>query len=299
MEHFNKNTLRNNAGFTLVEVLIAITILTFISLSTFVMVDSNLSTREEVTKEDGLILQAVTATNRIDSDFSQFYTPLFYSVKNAPTKSDPNAAYQEDNVLYTNDSFDGTTKDGGIIPQIINADKSTLIFFTQANRRKFANSKESRFTWVKYKLKAMTPDPENPDDKSSGRYELVRQTIATDIYNSEKNWDEPKEQLLLTHIKELEFSFWDPQAQKFTTNLQDLNEFKFAPRMLKVKITWIDADENEQKIEKISRVLNPYFDTTQDNIDNNSKKTNNTGLPDQNSGGPGGNSSESEEEEEF
>ena len=74
-----------NAGFTLVEVLIAITILSFISFSTYKMVDSNTDTKERVVKEDQVTIQGLTAIGRLDSDFSQIYNPLYFNSKLAPT----------------------------------------------------------------------------------------------------------------------------------------------------------------------------------------------------------------------
>lgn len=246
--------------------MIAITVLAFISMSTYKMIDSNMDTREEVSREDGELLQSSTAMNRMDSDFAQLYSPLFSSsmTTTKTNSSGLSAAYNRFSEGLANSAFAGFAKNGNLIPQFVSDDKSTISFFTQSNRRKFANSKESRFAWVKYKLRAMTPDPENPDDKSSGRYELIRQTITSDIYNNTLNWDEAKEQLLMKNIKELEFSFWDEKNKKFTTNLADLNELKSLPRALKVNIVWIDENQNEQKIDKTFRVMTPYFNTALD-----------------------------------
>lgn len=268
LELFNsKQQTYKKAGFTLIEVLIAITILTFIALSTYVMVDKNVTTKETVLSEDDEFLQILTAMNRIDGDFSQFYSPLFFSGKNT-TKTTQSNVYEDDS-SFKNEYFDGLTEGFDRIPKFISEDKSTLIFFTSANRRKFANTNESRYMWVKYKLISMPADPDFPDKNVSGRYNLIRQVIADDIFNSALDWDKAKEQVLLENVKELSFSFWEMRNKKFTTTPADLGDLRNNPRLLKVEITWYDSSNNEKKFEKVSRVLTPYFDL---NLDKNQKK---------------------------
>ena len=257
--------LTNNQGFTLFEVLIAITILTFISYSTYKMVDSNTDTKERVVKEDRQNVQSLTAIGRLDSDISQIYNPLYSNGKYVPTaNTSDNDVYADTN--NANGAFDGKTKTGALIPQFKSEDKASIIFLTQANRRKIADTKESRFAWVKYSLQNMEPDPDNPEDKTSGLSELVRQTIATDIYNSTQDWSQSKPQVIMERLKTLEFSFWDERTKKYTSSLQELNENKNLIRSIKVNITWVDDDQHEQKIEKTFRTLSPYFNTKQDDL---------------------------------
>lgn len=259
--------IKNNQGFTLVEVLIAIMLLAFISLQTFRMIDDSTDTKETVLREDQVLLQTLTAVNRLDSDFSQLYSPLFaYSKANPAT--DPNAVYQDNST--SKGSFDGKAKNGMIIPQFQTEDKSTLVFLTMANRRKMVDSKESRFTWVRYSLRRAEKTDETSDTEAAkaslGTEELVRQTISTNVYASDLNWSEAKSQVLLTHVKSIEFSFWDERGKKFVSSLQDLNENKNAVRSLKMNLIWVDEDNHEQKIEKIFRIVHPFFNTKLDDI---------------------------------
>lgn len=288
----------SQAGFTLIEVLISITILTFIALSTYIMVDKNVTTKETVLSEDDEFLQILTAMNRIDGDFTQFYSPLFFSAKNK-AKTTQNNAY-EDNSTFTNENFDGLTESFDRIPKFIAEDKSTITFFTSANRRKFANTNESRYMWVKYKLVSMQPDPDFPDKNVSGRFSLIRQVIADDIFNSTLDWDKAKEQVLLENIKDLSFSFWEMRNKKFTTSLNELGDLRNNPRLLKVEITWYDASNNEKKFEKVSRILQPYFDL---NLDKNQKKQyeakNGQGKGSIPSGADQSSTQSSDEEEQF
>jgi prepilin-type N-terminal cleavage/methylation domain-containing protein len=266
----------NQSGFTLIEVLIAIVLLAFVSLYTFKMVSTSTDTKEAVVKEDQTIVQTLTAVARLDSDFSQIYTPLTSSSKVSPL-TDNYANYSD--TLNSNTLYDGKTKNGKLIPQFQSTDKSTVIFFTAANRRKVQDTKESRFVWVKYSLRKMEKE-DNADEtiKREGEYELIRQTITTNLYGNDLDWSEAKAQVLMEHIKNLEFSFWDVKNKKFSTSILDLNENKNYPRSLKMNLTWIDENNHEQIITKTFRPLSPYFNTKIDDIANSQSGNSNTGA---------------------
>lgn len=270
LDHSKLSSIHNNnSGFTLIEVLIAILLLAFISLQTFRMVDDSTDTKENVLREDRALLQSLTAVSRLDTDMTQIYSPLYtYSKANAAT--DPNAVYQDN--ATSRGSFDGKAKNGMIVPQFQSEDKSTLVFLTMSNRRKMADSKESRFNWVRYSIRRS----EKKDDEGAGasptartnigENELVRQTISTNIYTNDLNWSEVKAQVLMTDVKSVDFSFWDERSKKFVPSLLDLNENKNTVRSLKMSLVWVDENNRDQKIEKVYRILMPYFNTKLDDI---------------------------------
>ena len=258
-----KNLLKSKSGFTLIEVLIAIVLLAFISLYTYKMIDTNLDTKEQVLKEDQLLIQTLTAIGRIDSDISQIYSPLYSYEKGNPT-TDPS----QDN-LPTGGRFEGKAKNGTIIPQFSSEDKSTLTFFTTSNRRKMADTKDSRYNWVKYSMRRTDTTLIDKDDRNLntiGENELIRQTSSANIYFSDFNWNDVKAQVLLTQVKSVEFSFWDERAKKFVSSIQELNENKNSIRSIKLNLVWVDEQNHEQKIEKTFRILYPSFNTKLDSL---------------------------------
>lgn len=264
LEHFKRAHIhQNESGFTLIEVLIAIMLLAFISLYTFKMIDNGTETKDRVIAEDQKALQGLTAVARIDSDFAQIYSPLYAYGKNNPT-ANASTVYQDDNA--GRGSFDGRAKNGALIPQFTSEDKSTLMFFTAANRRKIADAKEGRFAWVRYSLRRAEKEEGDTEKKSGADYELIRQMITTNLYASNLNWDQARPQVLMGNIKSLEFSFWDERNKKFVGSVLDLNEFRNSIRSLKMDLIWVDENNNEQKITKIYRVLYPYFNPKQDDI---------------------------------
>jgi hypothetical protein len=68
----------------------------------------------------------------------------------------------------------------------------------------------------------------------------------------------------MENVKNLEFSFWDERGKKFTSSILDLNENKNLIRSIKIKLTWIDNDNHEQKLDKSFRILTPYFNAVLD-----------------------------------
>lgn len=233
------------------------------------MVDNATETKDQVLKEDQLIMQTLTAMNRIDNDISQSYSPLYSFNKQASTSSSDIQTQDSFSQTEASTTFDGRTKNGLLIPQFISDDKSSIQFLTTSNRRKITNSKESRYAWIKYSLQASIDE----DDKKNGGYDLVRQILPVNIYGKEvtailkdPHSEHARAQVILTHIKSLEFSFWDERTKKYVSSLQDLNENKNLIRSIKLEMVWVDENHHEQKLDKNFRILYPLFHAKQDDL---------------------------------
>lgn len=281
MKENNSSLLTNQSGFTLVEVLISIVLMAFVALTTYQITDSSINTKENVTKEDREIMQVLTMLNRMDADFQESYSPLFFDAQASRSASVDDSAnggnYSNDiNYFEGNKNFYAKTKAGHLIPFYLAEEKGTLQFLSTAHRRRVEGKKESRFAWIKYSLRssAQNQDSDSEEEKR-GENELVRQSFAGDIYNKEIDWEKVPAQVVIQNIKELEFQFWDERTKKFTANINDLNENRYNIRAVKVVFTWIDPDKNEQKFEKNFRTLWPYFNPKQDEMLNNSSNPSN------------------------
>lgn len=270
----------NQSGFTLVEVLISIVLMAFVALTTYQITDSSITTKENVTKEDREIMQVLTMLNRMDADFQESYSPLFFDAqasRAAVSDDSANGNYSNDiNYFEGNKNFYAKTKSGHLVPFYLAEEKGTLQFLSTAHRRRIEGKKESRFVWIKYSLRSTTPNADSEDNEEKrGENELVRQAYSSDIYNKEIDWEKVPAQIVIQNLKELEFQFWDERTKKFTANINDLNENRYNIRAFKVLFTWIDPDKNEQKYEKSFRTLWPYFNPKQDEMLNNSSNPSN------------------------
>lgn len=260
--------LKNQFGLSLIEVLIAIALLSFMMLGVLQFTQSSFDTSERVTREDAEALQIETAMSRLEWDFSQIYSPLYFDHIVRPDQMSENEAevFAQIKLIYeSNNRFKNPSYTNLPIPEFEAEDKSTLVFFTSSNRRKLQNAKQSNFAWVKYSL---APNDEEIDTEAIQKTTkeakkslmLIRQISNTDIYNPEEiEWDEVKQQILHRKINTLKFEFWNPQNFKWTENLRTIQNGNNILYALRVTIEFYNADNIEQTTVRVFRPLYPEF----------------------------------------
>lgn len=79
MKRSSSTSVFNNRGFTLIEILIAITLLAFITLAVINVTENAFLTKDRTTELNKNNLQIETAMSRFEWDFSQIYSPLYFS----------------------------------------------------------------------------------------------------------------------------------------------------------------------------------------------------------------------------
>lgn len=223
MKEFSLTSV-SEKGFTLLEILIAIAILAFISLGVVSITENAANTMERTTEINENNLQIETAMSRFEWDFSQIYSPLYFStVMNLnPNQNLGNpgvdtggaggdeggdeggqggnqGGFQQNPYLQQyyeqlvqrferNEHFMAVSKEGFPIPRFYAPEKNVLEFFTTSNRRKLENQKQSHFAWVRYSLanqEATTEEDENPNIPKNLK-SLVRYFTADDPYSDKR-----------------------------------------------------------------------------------------------------------------
>lgn len=251
---------RNQAGFTLMEVMIAITLLSFIMVSIIVIQNNSQDSKIRIVKEDRHFLQVETAFSRIKWDISHTYSPLYFSHElrvDDLSSTIEKRGFQQINSLYTtNDRFGFVSYDGYPVPIFQNPEKNELIFFTSGNRRKFKNSKQSIQAWVRYSIVSDDSDlAVAPSDK------LIRQVVTHDLYNPQRiEWDNVKAQTILRNVVDFKFLFWSPLKRKWVDKLELVNNGRHVIRGVKIQLKWLDIDETEVVFERVYRPLFPLFE---------------------------------------
>ena len=280
-----KDSIQNNQGFTLIEILIAIAILSFMALGVFQIVSQSTDTAEKVTIEDEEFVQIVSALKKFERDFSSIYSPLYFSppMGVAENEQDNNDYYKEADKLPINQKYkehnlyDGTTEDGHPIPAIFYEKNAEIIFFSSGHRRKYEDEKESTFSWVRYFIAT------NPDD--SELKILYRQEVGENIFTSELDWGSTPAFPLLTNILKIEIFFWDEKKQEWSDTISE--DAKYLGKSLKLQLIWRDINGNENTEVKTYRILWPDFDPIEDlkkkllakkGKANSSKSTNRNGF---------------------
>lgn len=250
------------SGFTLLEILIAIVVLALMMVSIYTIINNSTETKDKITTEDRSYLQVQTALARFELDFSSFTTPLFYA--QAKTKEngvddaerDP---YSGPQPFVASENYFATTDSGELIPAFQMPDNNTIIFFTSSHYRRVENAKQSKYSWVRYTLRDSTKE-DDAGDKIEGK-ELVRSTVVEDIYRGEFDWGKEREFIVLDHIKEFKWGFWDKEREKFVENIRELSNPNLPPRLVQINLTWTAPDKTELEFHKTFRPLYPFFDT--------------------------------------
>jgi|GEM_PF-2428466 len=249
-------------GMSILEVLIGIVILSFLMLGVYSIVDNSTGTKEKIVREDREFMQAQAALYRLETDFSYFYSPLFSSTYNTTSKDD---SANKNASRSLGDRFKNFTKSGQPIPSI-DLTKESISFMTAGHQRKYEDSKEAKFAWVKYQLVSDT----------NGTFKIQRLLSAENPFGAYYDWDKIRPITLLRGIKSWDLDFWSEKLGKYTDNLDDL-DIKDAPRSLRVSITGIDATQNEYTLSRIIRVLWPYYNSEKDEIEMKKTDTQNAG----------------------
>ncbi len=262
-----KNQLRSQAGFTLIEVLIAITILAFLMVGVYTIVSNSIATKDRVLTEDKSFVQVMRALDRLQTDVAQLWSPLYAHAKYNATIAREQAQQEQREFVpskfVATERFPFETVTGKGAPAVVSEEKSEIIFFTAANRRKLQDSKQSRYAWVKHSLRKTDNVVTSDDQTPTGEFEWIRTIQNTDLWEDRFNFDDIPPQILLRGVKNLEFFFWDQRSEKFVDRLNDSSE-KDVLKILKVKVTWIDTDGLEQIFERVMKPLWPDFDTKKD-----------------------------------
>ncbi len=281
----------NQKGFSLLEIIIALTIMGFLSISLFTITNDNIDTKEEVVKEDREFLQVYTAMYRLDKDFSEIYSPLYYSSleitgknsnSNDPYGSNTSYDQQESTAKYkfvTTENFPVATVKNIPVPAVTQEDKTSLRFMTASNKRFFEDQKQSRHAWVEYYLA-----PDDREELATADFQLMRREVKTNIYDPNLDFEKVPGHVLLRGIKEFKLEFYSRDQEKWVDNLRYIttNE-KYTPRSMRVTMTWIDSNKIENTQIRIFRPYWPYFDVVKDeterqtNTNPNSSKSNNQG----------------------
>ena len=283
-------SIREEKGFTLIEILVAITILSFMMVSIYTVVDNNINTKEIVISEDRQFLQMYTAMHRLNEDISQIYSPLYYSsieIKKPGTDQNPNLEYSDNiannNRFISSPLFPRANVLNQPIPIIEQETKNSLMFMTSSNKRFIEGQKQSRFSWVHYSLES------DDRDEAPAENMLVRRVVSENVF--ERNLDVPavRPQVLLRGVKELRFEFWSRQDVKWVDNVRLLApEERETIRAIRLTLTWVDSNKTERTTLRIFRPFWPYFDVVKDETErqsartatnNNNQNNNSTGTP--------------------
>ena len=255
--------MKNNKGFSLLEILISITLLAIMMVYVIDITNDGLDTKDTVLAEDQDLFQVEMAIHRITNDLSNMYNPLFYAAKKSSDLDEESEYFEEEPDFRPSEKFPQITGNGLLVPVYEAEDKDTIIFLSTVNRRKVRDIKQSNYVWIKYDLQnsSITDDDKKRQD---GDYEIIRYFNANDPYKKDFDWDDVKPQLLLRHVKELQFSYWHSERRKWVDTTKELPSKDKVVRGIALKLVWIDNTGSPREFNRIIRVNWPFFNTIKD-----------------------------------
>jgi type II secretory pathway pseudopilin PulG len=260
----SNSILRSEEGLTLLEIMIAIVLLAFVMFGVIAIIDNSQNTKDRTIQLDRDNLQIETAMSRIEWDFSQVWSPLYFTQR-FTGNLDPstNPGVEEVAYLYENHPrFRQPSKEGLPIPKFLLREKNEIIFLTTSNRRKLEDQKQSHFMWVRYYVGESTIEDttEGAGGVEKTVKSLMRQVFPDDPWAKEElTIDTTRSAVLLENIESLEFLFWNRATRKWESNLATIVDGEALWRGMQVNLTWLDSKGQERKT---SRWLRPLWPST-------------------------------------
>jgi prepilin-type N-terminal cleavage/methylation domain-containing protein len=228
---------QKNAGFSLLEVLIVMAILVFVSFGIYQAVTQTFRLRASLTAEGNFYNSLRLGMSILQRDLTLIYSPTAL----APPKPPQNPQDRGQNPVQQNiDNLGVVTQFwlagdlSGLRFSRFQGSDNKISFVTMSHIRIYKDTPESEFAKVSYELKRDTKDPDN-----RGNYVLVK-TESPNAFDMEDSRDPlARSYEILRGIKTLSFSFlqrdrdtwktsrsWDSDKEEYKNNYPDVIEVK-------------------------------------------------------------------------
>jgi general secretion pathway protein J len=215
------------SGFTLIEVVIAIAITSFIGVVIGVSFNTTIQNKDIIEGQAEHYRMLRAAMNRMVREIGAAYVSDRYDPKR----------YR--------DAFDRPTNFVG--------KRDQLLFTTMAHQRLYADAKESDQMVVEYSVKS------SPDPKAKGRQDVVRREKVQIEERMERGGTED---VLFEGAKKLEFQYWNSERKQWEDEWDTRRTERKSILPTRVKITLTATDENGKEVKYTTQarvMLNTEF----------------------------------------
>ncbi len=219
-------TTKHPSGFTLIEVIVAMSIFSFIAMATATAISRGMAVKKRAEREWEETHGVRTAMNFLSRDIS-----LAFHVKKTATQS---AFATPDRSRWFKTYFNGQS--------------DQLSFTSLSNRRLYNNIHESELCEVGYSL--LSTDMKKESEKS-GQYSLTRRKSPI----IDEDWERGGEPLtLLDYIKEIQFKYYsqkqDRWFEEWDTSKRDFED-RF-PEAVEIKLIVL---YNQKEVEYSTKIM--------------------------------------------
>ncbi|MGA9521432.1 MAG: type II secretion system protein GspJ [Myxococcaceae bacterium] len=211
--------MRNQRGFTLFEVMVAIGITSLMGAMVAMSFDSSFRAQEVVTVEADHYRQIRIAMTRMSREIGS----AFVSDKYDPSR------YRDQNDRPTN--FIG--------------ERDKLLFSSFAHQRMYVDAKESDQMVVEYRVDS------SPDREAKGRKDLLRREKAIVQDRMDRGGTED---VLLEGVQKLEFEYWDSDKKEWDDEWDTRRTERKSNLPSRVRINIYAEDENGKEVRYTTQV---------------------------------------------
>ena len=249
--------MKNQSGFSLVEVLISLVLMSMMVVSVIQMTNSAGEVKEKVLIEDEEKLSIEIAMARMNKDLNLFFTNKYFSTPINPSRTSQNIT-DEDALNWiqqknqqTSERFPEFSQNYQPIPTL-QFDEDSIEFMTIGNIRRYQNQKTSRFNWVRYSIE---------NDQDSEFKQLKRYVYSINPFNQNNfDFEGIKGQVLLSNLTEFEFFFWNKDKEKFIDDFTPTNPDQSPLQGLRIQFKWRDSLKREFEYSRVFRTLWPIYE---------------------------------------
>lgn len=244
-------------GFTLLELLISIAILSFISLGVYQTTASSFSLRENLERDGDFYNSIRVALDIVGRDIAHMYSPQAAALPGnvgKPAAPGPNGQPSQNfapNADVLLPFWGAAINEHGVRPARFVGEETKMTFVAAGNIRLFKDSRESDFIRVTYTFE------EDPLGEK-GAKALVRRT-HTDVFSEREDPEQEVRYTLLSRVKKIKFSFLDGEKDRWDmTPRWDTGDGHYKnifPAMIRVEVEVYtpQSDENTFAISQLYR----------------------------------------------
>ena len=209
-------------GFTLMEVVIAIAITSFIGVVIGVSFNTTIQNKEIIEGQAEHYRMLRTAMNRMVREIGAAYVSDRYDPKRF------------------RDAYDR--------PSNFVGKRDTLMFTTMSHQRLYSDAKESDQMVVEYSVKT------SPDQKARGRADLVRREKVLIEERMERGGTEDS---LFEGAKKIEFQYWNSERKQWEDEWDTRRSERksILPTRVKITLTAVDESGKEVKYTTQTRIM--------------------------------------------
>jgi general secretion pathway protein J len=223
--------LRGSEGFTLLEVLIAMAILVFISFAIYQATTETYKLRDVLSTEGNFYNSIRLATSIMQRDIALIYTPMVTVPSPVPSAapSNLNTTFQasSDDLGQSFTFWSAAINAQGLRPSRFIGTETKMSFISISHYRIYKDSPESEFAKVTYETKRDEKNTDNPDTKVLVKTETPNAFVRDDVRDPlVRSFD------ILHGIRKLSFTYHQRDGNTWKTlrswdSDKEENKYKF------------------------------------------------------------------------